>query len=187
MLPIFHDLAAMVGYAEFIRNSPPNSTALEDVEEDYFIHQILYIEHRFVSFPFDREDDGSAENLIETASRLACLLFIHNVLWGHYSNASPITRSPAMALRFALGESDRGDGFGPWAQYQDIYFWVVFIGAHSTRGQPEWPFFLAEVVKVAERLGLQTLEDARALLLGFFYTDHMFLESLKVVWDEIRG
>ena len=177
----------MVGYAEFIRNSPPSSTILEDVEEDYFIHQIIYIEHRFLSFPFDRENDGCGENQIETASRLVCLLFIHNVLWGHYSNASPITRSPVMALRFALGEPDLEDNFGPWAQYHDIYFWVAFMGAHSSLDQPEWSFFVAEVAKVVEHLGLKTLEDARGLLLGFFYTDHMFLESLKMVWEEVRG
>lgn len=180
----------MVWYAEFIRNSPSSSKSLENVEEDYFVHQIIYIEHRFLTFPYDRESDGGgrSENQVESACRFVCLMFMLNVLWGHYSNMSPVTRSPLMALRHGLGEPDLKDSRnGMWATCHDIFFWVMFIGAHSSRDQPERSFFVNEFSKAAGHLGLKTCEDARELLLGFFYTDHMFWESLREVWWEACG
>ncbi|KAK2763180.1 hypothetical protein FQN54_009816 [Arachnomyces sp. PD_36] len=196
MLSVFHDLIKMVWYAEFIRNTPHTSsrsspTALSDVEEDYFIHQILYIEHRLLQFPFDRESNvssggGRPENKVEAACRYVCLIFTLIVLWGHYSNMSPVTRSPLIALRYSLGDEPDLEN-GSWADCHDVYLWITFMGAHSSRDQPERRYFVEQFVRAAGYLGVESLEGARELLLGFFYTDYAFLESLREVWGEGFG
>lgn len=194
LLSTFNDLITMVWYAEFIRNSSASSsTSLEDIEEDYFIHQILYIEHCLICFPFDREQDHSAgrgrsENSIESAARFVCLLFTQIVLWGHYITLSPLTRTPIMALHHSLRDTNITDNdrtrAGPWAACHDIYLWVMFMGANSSKDHPERPFFVDGFSKVVRLLGLKTCEEARELLLGFFYTDYHFWEALREVWRE---
>lgn len=94
-----------------------------------------------------------------------------------------------MALRHSLEEPrpDLNDRHSPWGRCQDIFVWVMFIGAHSSRDHPERSFFVAEFVKGVRYLGLESCENVRELLFGFFYTDYAFWESLREVWKEGFG
>lgn len=94
-----------------------------------------------------------------------------------------------MALRHSIGEPplDLNNISSPWASCPDIFVWVMFIGAHSSLDHPERPFFVTEFMKGLRVLGLETCEEARELLLGFFYTDYAFWESLTQVWKEGVG
>lgn len=94
-----------------------------------------------------------------------------------------------MALRHSIGEPppDLNDRNSPWASCPDIFAWVMFIGAHSSLDHPERSFFVAQFMKGLKFLGLESCEEARELLLGFFYTDYAFWESLREIWREGSG
>ena len=71
-----------------------------------------------------------------------------------------------------------------WAPSYDLCLWVVFIGAHISKGQRERPWFITQVARGIRLLALQDLHQMRETLLGFFYIDRFHDKSLREIWNE---
>ena len=86
----------------------------------------------------------------------------------------------------------------------NVLLWVLFLGAHISLGQSERAWFVAALCKVrAERMGQPSsksriggkveLKDrekswyaARRVLMGCYWSDRVFLESLKKIWNGVE-
>jgi hypothetical protein len=63
--------------------------------------------------------------------------------------------------------------------------WVLFIGAHTSHGQSERPWFVAQLAGSISVLGLHSREEMKAALTKFFYVELYFEKSLDDIWEEV--
>ena len=48
------------------------------------------------------------------------------------------------------------------------------------------PFFVNELASAVRLQGIQSWQELRAVLFGYFYVDRCYLGPLRVLWDEIQ-
>ncbi|KAI1178840.1 hypothetical protein F4777DRAFT_37681 [Nemania sp. FL0916] len=126
-----------------------------------------------------------ASNTIEKACRIACLLYVNTCLIRAYRPSAAIIRNLVNALCETLKNSpgSEAEGTSPWTYCPDMLFWVLVIGAHCSRQQPENErFFLESVWQVATLLNLHTWNAARNLLAHYLFIDDVYQETLEMIW-----
>lgn len=121
---------------------------------------------------------------MQEAVRLAIILYSS----AHYNVVQPsssVARALITDLKEALEQSDLRN---LWTDASNILLWVLFLGAHMSSGQVERSWFIAAMSKVRS---LKMKNDkgwfaARRILIGCYYSDRVFMESLKKVWKEVE-
>ena len=73
-----------------------------------------------------------------------------------------------------------------WQPHSDMLIWILFLGANSALGQVERPWFVSQLAREVISLDLKSWENARTLLLKFFYLDHAQQDAFQVVWEEVQ-
>lgn len=67
----------------------------------------------------------------------------------------------------------------------DLRLWVLFIGAHISKGLKERPWFVLQLARVSRLLGLNSVQQIKSELIRFVYLDWLHGQSLADMWDEI--
>ncbi|PYH98210.1 hypothetical protein BO71DRAFT_395504 [Aspergillus ellipticus CBS 707.79] len=178
-----YDLAELVWYCEWIKSSPQYQD-FDDETEDYFNTEVLSVEYALHTDRYTATGGVKDEATIEGCTRLACLLFHNTVIWGFYPDIAPVFPKPIITLRQAL-EATIASGY--FQLCRDVLVWILFTGACSSRLMPERTFFVNELIPVLREEGIQSWQELRVLLLGFFYVDRCYLTPLRELWDEIQG
>lgn len=68
-----------------------------------------------------------------------------------------------------------------------LLIWELFVGAHISRTRSERPWFIRHLARAAGFLGLESASQLRQLLLGFFYMEKIYGQSLPHIWEETQS
>jgi hypothetical protein len=141
------------------------------------------IDHRLLSYPFTHPDDTSTP--IQETIRLATILYST----AHYNVVQPssaVARSLITDLKTALEQTNLRDC---WGESTNALLWVLLLGAHLSAGQAERPWFVTALGRMRMKVPVQCRDWAgvRRVLVGFYYSDRVFLQSLRKVWQEVEG
>lgn len=97
--------------------------------------------------------------------------------------SSKIARCLIEDLRTALEATDLHSCWGTAAN--KALLWVLFVGAHMSFGQRERPWFVVALARVVTTLELRDWMHVRGLLIRFYYSDRVFQESFRKIWEEV--
>lgn len=89
-----------------------------------------------------------------------------------------------MALHLALESTIRA---GCYHLCRDLLIWLLFVGACSTHIPNQRSFFVNELASAVRLQGLQSWQELRAILFGYFYVDRVYLGPLRTLWDELQA
>ncbi|KAJ5748601.1 uncharacterized protein N7511_010297 [Penicillium nucicola] len=182
MPQIIYDLLELSWYAEWIKGKTGYREFNEETE-DYFNTEVLYVEYMLHTDRYTPTGQVKGDNSIEGCTRLACLLFHNSAIWSFYPMVAQLLPKPILALRAALAATIP---MGLFALCRDLLIWQLVMGAVCSATLPaERAFFVSELAAAARLQGISTWQEARALLLGFFYVDRVHLPMLRQVWDEV--
>lgn len=149
-------------------------------ELEYFTLTELSVDYHLLLMLF-----ASKPSSLTAVQESVCLGFL---TCGHISSTSfePASwwswmKIMAKQLRNALVQTNLSDF---WGQNSALLLWVLFVGAHTSYGQPDRPWFVAQLARGITVLGLHSREAIRAVLVKFFYAEHYFGRSLDDLWEE---
>lgn len=174
LIPLLYDMATMTRYTEAVY-----SWIYPHVEDDsyseYISHQILFIEHRLLSY--------ASRDAKEECCRLACLLYVNTCLVRGYSNASALIHNLVVALKEALQKYDATnmDLVMNWEGCEHVLFWVLFLGFCCSRGEEEEGYLRVELLNTACTINITNCEDAKTVLSNYFFVDSIYLDMLRDV------
>lgn len=185
MVEIIYDLLELTLYAEWVRSGSLYSQELLSEEtEDYFNTEVLHVEYSLHKDRYTETGELKGDDTIEGCVRLACLLFHNTTIWGFYPQMAAVFPKPIVALRNALESTILA---GSYVLCRDLLIWLLFIGACSTpKYFAERSYFVTELASAVSLHGLQSWQELRALLLGFFYVDRSYMIPCQELWDEIQ-
>jgi hypothetical protein len=180
---IIYDLLELSWYAEWIKGNTGYKEFNEDTE-DYFNFEVLYVEYSLHSDRYTPNGQVKGDNSIEGCCRLACLCFHNSAIWSFYPMIAPLLPKPILALRAAL---EATIPTGLFSLCRDLLIWLLFIGAACSQCLPtERAYFVSELATALRLHGVSSWQEARSILLGFFYADRVHLPMLRQVWQEVQ-
>lgn len=180
---IIYDLLELSWYAEWIKGSTGYKGFSEETE-DYFNFEVLSVEYSLHSDRYTPSGQAKGDNSIEGCCRLACLCFHNSAIWNFYPMIAPLLPKPILALRTALEATIPS---GVFALCRDLLIWVLFIGAACSQIMPpERTYFVSELAVACRLHGVTSWQEARSILLGFFYVDRVHLPMLRQIWQEVQ-
>ncbi|KAJ5959883.1 uncharacterized protein N7479_007033 [Penicillium vulpinum] len=181
MPQIVYDLLELSWYAEWIKGNSGYKEFNEETE-DYFNTEVLHVEYQLHMDRYTATGQVKGDNSIEGCTRLALLLFHNSAIWNFYPMIGQLLPKPIQALRTALQATIPS---GLFALCRDLLLWQLFMGAACSITLPsERAFFVSELANAARLQGISSWQEARAILLGFFYVDRIHLPMLRQIWDE---
>jgi len=170
-LSTLYDMASMARHTEAIYEGIFPLTE-DDSYYEYCSVQNLFIEHRLLSFaPITAQEESV---------RITCILFVNTCLVRGFPRSAAILQNGVRFLRDAVERSLKQDD---WKPYQDILFWITFVGAFCTEADAEDRFFFTEFSKLKALLGLSVEEHARTLLASLFYVERIYGERFSELWN----
>ena len=180
---IVYDLLELCWYAEWIKGSTGYKD-FSDETEDYFNFEVLSVEYALHADRYTPTGQVKGDNSIEGCCRLACLCFHNSAIWTFYPMIAPLLPKPILALRAAL---EATIPTGLFALCRDLLIWILFIGAACSQTlPPERSYFVSELADVVRLHGISSWQEARVILLGFFYADRVHLPMLRQIWHEVQ-
>lgn len=181
MPQIVYDLLELSWYAEWIKGNTGYKEFNEETE-DYFNTEVLHVEYQLHTDRYTATGQVKGDNSIEGCTRLALLLFHNSAIWNFYPMVAQLLPKPIQALRIALEATIPS---GLFALCRDLLLWQLFMGAACSLTLPsERAFFVSELANAARLQGIHSWQEARSILLGFFYVDRIHLPMLRQIWDE---
>ncbi|KAL4918974.1 hypothetical protein BDW62DRAFT_180231 [Aspergillus aurantiobrunneus] len=182
MAKIIYDLTDLIWYAEWIKVGPQEQEFDEETE-CYYNTEVLYIEYALHSDRYTSSGEVKGDATIEGCVRLACLVFHNSAIWDFYPHIAPVFPKPIVALQLALESTIRA---GCYHLCRDLLIWLLFVGACSTKIAAQRSFFVNELASAVRLQGLQSWQELRAILFGYFYVDRCYLGPLRALWDELQ-
>lgn len=79
---------------------------------------------------------------------------------------------------------ERSDLVSLWAPKCDLLLWVLFVTAHISIGEAEWPWVLSCLSTLISFLGLQSVGEMEKVLNGFYYHPPFFMVTAEKIWAE---
>jgi hypothetical protein len=207
ILSTIHQLSELMLFQTFDRRSPNpiwtfNAT-LQDM--NYINLSTFHVIYNLLSLPYQSQITLSRLSLgaswtptLQEPLRVSLLLFFY-ANWRMHEPTSPIMRTLSSQLKDSLDAytsvhcaiftytiphtySPTTDPYG--SAVHGLLIWILCLGAHASAGQRERPWFVLQVAVGSRVLGLRRWEDLRRLVLGFFYSDEVYGESFREIWDE---
>ncbi|KAL4990283.1 hypothetical protein BDW68DRAFT_44832 [Aspergillus falconensis] len=182
MSKIIYDLTDLVWYAEWVKGGPQEQDFDEETE-CYYNTEVLYVEYALHSDRYTSSGEVKGDATIEGCVRLACLLFHNTAIWDFYPQIAPVFPKPIIALQLALESTIRA---GCYHLCRGLLIWLLFVGACSTRISNQRNFFVNELASAVRLQGIQSWQELRATLFGYFYVDRCYLGPLRALWDELQ-
>ena len=188
LIETMHALVELVLYTEIVKGQDKSSAGYdEDFDEqldDYFNNEVLYVEHTLNSERYTVTGEAKSDNTMEGCVRLACLLFHNSAIWQFYPYMTPIFARPVVTLRFAVQSTIAS---GCYSLCKDLLAWILFTGVFASGASlpQEREFFVRQLAAVVRSLHVQSWQELREVLMGFFYVDRTYLALLPTLWDEI--
>ncbi|KAI1748956.1 hypothetical protein F4782DRAFT_515208 [Xylaria castorea] len=173
-LYILHDIVTNTRYTQAISES--SSQYSNEEYHERIAYENLYIEYRLL--------DWNAEGIIEESCRIACLMYVNTCLIRSYRPSAAIIKNLVNTLFQTVttsGDAQVEMGYS-WGSCPDVFFWVLFIGAHCSYQQAHKRFFYDNLWRIAVLLELDTWEDARTVLMQYLFIDELYQETLEIIW-----
>jgi hypothetical protein len=200
VLSIVHQLSDLMLFQSFASRSPnpvwisPDFT-LADI--NYINLSTFHVIHNLLALPFQDTLSPVATQgthyVVELQEPLrASLILFYYANWRMHDSTSPLFRTLASQLKDSLDAyrvvhralfTYSTDHPTPPAVHE-LLLWILCLGAHASAGQKQRPWFVLQAACGIRALGLRAWDDLRALCAGFFYSDEVYAESFRGVWDE---
>jgi hypothetical protein len=165
----------------------PNGLTCQD--HQLFLKLGSEVEHELLSYPY-RSSTGSQMgsgrsnvHATESLTRVAAI---------SYLNLSIIVSPPSTGLGRSLTKhmkqaisSFTASGVAQMPPpYLDLLAWALFIAAHGSMGQIEWPWFVSRMADVITARGWKQWEEVAEIMTRHFYISYLHGAGWRVVWDE---
>ena len=179
---IIYDRLELSWFASWVKGDAIYT--FDEATEDYFNFEVLHVEYSLHASRYTPNGHAKNDQTIEGCCRLACLLFHNSAIWNFYPMVGPLLPKPILTLRAAV---EATIPTGLFTHCRDLLIWVLFMGAACSQMLPtERAYFVSELAKAARLHGVYTWQEARFILLGFFYMDRIHLPMLRQVWQEVQ-
>lgn len=168
----------LILFREFCAKVDPDLTV---ADERYFGYKLCKVHYIFLSFPFHERgtEDGNSK---QEACRIALITFLHTQ-YMRQSPSSALYRSLTKQLINPLQNSALVSLWGPG---EEIWVWILFIGAHISQGQVERPWFTMNLAYGLRSLELREWAAVKKSLARVFYVERTFEEPYRAIWQEVR-
>ena len=150
--------------------------------EDFFFFLVSQgsVSYHLVSMSFDAVVPHSTQ--IQGSIRLPLLIFGYaNIMT--FEPSATYSQALVDQLKSTLQKTSLATF---WAPNYEALMWLVFIGAHISRGQKERPWFIVHLNQGARILGLQELGQLKEILVRFFYLENIYGKRLCEAWNEMQ-
>lgn len=97
---------------------------------------------------------------------------------------STFSRAVISQLRTAL---DRSDMTSFWEPAQEAFVWALCLGAQNTEGEPENEWFVMQLARGLQLLGLDSWGALRSLLLRHIFLPRMNEAPIRRMWHEANS
>lgn len=180
-----YDLLELTWYAESVKGENLMYQEFNEELETYFSNEVLYIEYSLNADRYAATGEAKGDATMEGCVRLTCLLFHNSAIWQFYPAMAIVFPKPIRILRMALEATIVA---GCYSLCRDLLIWILFIGACACGSHlpGEREFFVSQLASAVRLQDIQSWQELRALLMGFFYVDRYYSVALRVLWDEIR-
>jgi hypothetical protein len=175
-----------------------DAQSLSAAEHELFRIKAQEIEHQLLSYPYDavnleRESSEKASILpsdrfhpLEMITRIAALLYVNNVI---------AVSLPAFGLMRALIFHFKRQL--QQLQYQletrppppaalDLLAWVLFLGAQSSQGQVERPWFVRHIAGLVQVKGWEDWAAVERVMQTFLYVERVSGACWREIWQEVE-
>jgi hypothetical protein len=160
-----------------------NPTAIKPSDHDFFRVLNCEAEHQLLSYIYAEGSSNPELHLhpVEAVTRVASICFLNHFLIVSPSS-SGLGRALTKHLRTSAGECELSLLVGLPQQNLGLYAWTLFVGAQGALGQPERPWFVERLARVAMICGWHSWEQVSKLMSEYFFVDS---DSLKWrgIWD----
>ncbi|KAJ5143061.1 uncharacterized protein N7515_001848 [Penicillium bovifimosum] len=161
-----------------------NPTAIKPNDHDFFRVLNCEAEHQLLSYIYTEGSPNPELHLhpIEAVTRVASICFLNHFLIVSPSS-SGLGRALTKHLRTFAGDCELSLLVGLPQQDLGLYAWALFVGAQGALGQPERPWFVERLARVAMICGWQSWGQVSNLMFKFFFVDSDSL-NWRGIWDE---
>ncbi|KAJ0422490.1 hypothetical protein BJY00DRAFT_77786 [Aspergillus carlsbadensis] len=168
MKTFLHVMKRLIQYYEIAQLSP---SIIMPTDNDLF----LLLEHQLLSVRYPVSFNAFNEPL-----RLALLIYLNMCIW--HLHSFPFMSYLIGYLRRAL----EGSLVRLKANDPSVLLWVLFIGGMASVGHEGHSWFVEQLGETAyENLGIREWNEARGVLIGYFYTDQPGDSGGEDVWGEV--
>ena len=133
---------------------------------------------RCMSFSETTSNLGS----VEAVTRIASICYLN-----HFLIVSPPSSGLGRALTRHLKQAITDCPWSLLSKSYGLFAWVLFIGAQSSAGQVERPWFVERLSRVALVCGWHTWRQMSDVLIDYFYLPSTNQESWTSIWIEVMA
>lgn len=188
LLRILHVMRDMVFFSAAYRTTP---TIIHPADHDFFRVLNCEAEHQLLSYIYTEDSSPSRSSSspelevhpLEMVTRVASICFLN-----HFLIVSPPSSGLGRALtkhlqtavsscKLTLVNGSPENNFGALA-------WALFIGAQGALNQPERPWFVEQLARVAMICKWKTWEQVSDVLADYFFVPALDGPQWKSIWDE---
>jgi hypothetical protein len=175
---IFDDMQALAMLFNLWTHGQANSLGLAN---DFFEMRIVAVENRLLTMPHQESYDCAA--LVQECCRIAALLFVNTSFW-LWQKWNRVLVALVALLGRKVDIAQRMDCWRPplW----EVLMWIIFFGRHAASAQDQADWFSRRLVTVTKNLGIVSWEEARKILMRFFYWDAVHSQPFSDIWDELQ-
>ena len=159
------------------------SEQLKHTLEDYsyLYTKKLWVEYQLLSFPHRKSKEMPVTSEQQAVS-LALFTFSQPIIRVTRATAA-FPKAMALQLIRAIEKSDLSKNWDPCSE---LLLWVLFIAALLSQGEVKWSWIVARIADTTRHLQIDTAEQLRELLDGFYYFPEYFETVLQDVWSEVQ-
>lgn len=187
LLRILSVLRDMIFYSITVQTAPSN---LHPGDHDFLRVINCEVEHQLLSYVYT---DGTASthpgrtvidiHPIEAVTRVAAICFLN-----HFLIVSPPSSGLGRALTKHLVDAITNCKLSLLLQLPKenfgLFAWALFLGAQSSEGQPERPWFVERLARVAMICDWQNWEQVSRILSDYFFVPLAQDATWRCIWEE---
>jgi hypothetical protein len=166
---------------------------LSAADYDLFRNKEYEIEHRLLSYPHNaaasQRPPKQVSDLfhpLELITRTTALFYMCNIITISLPS-SGILRS--LVLHFKRQFQDlqiEARTRPPPPAAMDLLTWCLFLGAQSSRGEVERPWFVVELAELARVRGWDSWEEVEGVMERFLYVERVSGVHWRGIWEEVQ-
>ncbi|KAE8374309.1 hypothetical protein BDV26DRAFT_270253, partial [Aspergillus bertholletiae] len=165
-----------------------NSVVLGTDDHEFFRSLNCEVEHRLLSYIYSESiipgmkfsETASYLGSVEAVTRIASICYLN-----HFLIVSPPSSGLGRALTRHLKQALADCPWSPLSKEgHGLFAWVLFIGAQSSAGQIERPWFVERLSRIALFCGWHSWRQMSDVLIEYFYLPSTNQAGWESIWNE---
>ncbi|KAL1963286.1 hypothetical protein VTN77DRAFT_8509 [Rasamsonia byssochlamydoides] len=167
-----------------------NPKGLDPLDYQLLLKKTSEVEHELLSYPyrsFSGNNAGSGGLNIHPTERLAqvaAICSLNSIIIVSPSSTG-LGRSLTKHMKQAISNFlTIGELTQMRPPYLDLLAWALFIAAHGSVGQVEWPWFVNRLADVIAARRWKGWEEVAEIMTGYFYLSYLHDPVWRPIWNE---